>query len=181
MYVPPILHCMVFSYLFLAQTDTNAQTQNLCFNISFHLYIHDQDLEQAIVINLTCGVNMYVPLIFSYCYILWFSVTFSWLNWIPIHQNLWFNIPFHLYIHDQDLEQAIITLTHIMEWTCMYPQYWYTPCIVWFSVTFSWFKRIPMHKQTQNLCFNISFHLNHLIDEPIGTLTSRVNTYVPPI
>ena len=35
-------------------------------------------------------------------------------RYVSIHQlthNLCFNIPFHLYIHDHDLEQAICTLT----------------------------------------------------------------------
>ena len=46
-----------------------------------------------------------------------------------------------------------------------------------------WLKRIPIHQLTPNVCFNISFHLyihNLVLDEPIGTLTSGVNTYVPP-
>ena len=53
-----------------------------------------------------------------------------------------------------------------------------------FSGTFYWLKQKLIHKQTQNLCFNIRFHLyihDHVEDEPIGTLTCRVNTYVPPI
>ena len=42
-------------------------------------------------------------------YVLWYSVTFIWPKRILIHQitsNLGFSIPFHLYIHDHDLEQA---------------------------------------------------------------------------
>ena len=43
---------MVFG-LYLARTDANPL--NLGFNIPFHLYIHDHDLEQASG-TLTCGV-----------------------------------------------------------------------------------------------------------------------------
>ena len=56
--------------------------------------------------------------------------------------------------------------------------------ISWFSVTFFWLKQIPIHQLTPNLCFNIPFHLyihDLVLDEPIGTLTCGVNTYVPPI
>ena len=38
-----------------------------------------------------------------------YSVTFFWLKQLPIHQliqNLRYNIPFHLYIHDQGLQQV---------------------------------------------------------------------------
>ena len=51
MYEPPlyeqttIFH--LFGYLFMAQTNTNSPTQNLCFNVPFHVYIHDQGLQQT--------------------------------------------------------------------------------------------------------------------------------------
>ena len=42
---------MFFGYAFWAQMDTNPAiqqlTQNLCLNIPFHPYIHDQDLDHA--------------------------------------------------------------------------------------------------------------------------------------
>ena len=52
---------------------------------------------------------------------------------------------------------------------------------VFFAV---WMKQKLIPQLTQNLCVNIRFHLyihDHVLDEPIGTLTSRVKTYVPPI
>ena len=54
-------------------------TQNFGFNIPFHPYIHDQDLEQAFDI-LLFGENMYVSPILAYGCILWFSVTLFWLK-----------------------------------------------------------------------------------------------------
>ena len=55
-----LLRLMVFSYLYLAKTETNPPTQNLCFNIHFHLYIHDLVLDEPIG-TLTSRVNTYVP------------------------------------------------------------------------------------------------------------------------
>ena len=49
--------------------------------------------------------------------------------------------------------------------------------ISWFSVTFFWLKRIPIHQLTPNLCFNIQFYFyihHHVLDKPIGTVTSGV-------
>ena len=66
----------------------------------------------------------------------------------------------------------------------MYPRYRYTATFDGFPVTFFWLKRKLTPQLTQNLCFNIRFHLyihDHVLDEPIGTLSSMVNTYVPPI
>ena len=51
MYVPPIspnaqVCFLIFRYLYLGETDTDPSiTSNLGFSISFHLYIHDHDLE----------------------------------------------------------------------------------------------------------------------------------------
>ena len=52
-----------------------------------------------------------------------------------------------------------------------------------FMVFGFWLKQIPIHQLTHNLCFNTPFHLyihDLVLDEPIGALTSGVNTYVPP-
>ena len=65
----------------------------------------------------------------------------------------------------------------------MYPRHRHIATFDGFSVTFFWLKQKLIPQLTQNLCFNIHFHLyihDHILDEPIGTLTSRVNTYVPP-
>ena len=89
-------------------------TQNLTFNIRFHLYIHDHDFEQTFG-ALTYEVKTYVPPIRANYYIWWFSVTFFWLKWIPINQltqNLSFNVRFHLYIHDHDFGQTFGTFTY---------------------------------------------------------------------
>ena len=105
------VHFMVFGYLYLAQMDTNPS--NLGFSIPFNLYIHDHDLEEASG-TLTCGLFMYVFLIWPNGYILWYSVTFVWLRRIPIYKitsSLGFSITFHLYIHDCDLEQVSGTPT----------------------------------------------------------------------
>ena len=71
--------------------------------------------------------------------------------------NLDFSIPFHLYIHDHDLEEASGTLT------CgafMYvPLIWPNGYILWYSVTFIWPRRIPIHQMTSNLGLSIPFHL----------------------
>ena len=64
------------------------------------------------------------------------SVTFFWLKRIPIHQltqSLCYNIPFHLYIHDQGLQQTFTTLpcrVNMYE-TPLYEQLYFT-----YSVTF---------------------------------------------
>ena len=66
----------------------------------------------------------------------------------------------------------------------MYPRYRHTATFDGFRLPFFWFKRKLTPQLTQNLCFNIHFHLyfhDHVLHEPVGTLTSRVNTYVPPI
>ena len=112
-YTGIFLHITVFGYLFLAQMDTSWQTENLGFSNLFHLYIHDHEQEHVSG-TLTCGMFMYVPPKCQSVYVLCYSVTFIRLKQMAIHQitsNLGFSIPFHLYIHDHDLEQASVTLT----------------------------------------------------------------------
>ena len=103
---------------------------------------------------------MYVPPIWPNGYILWYSVTFIWLRWIPIHQitsNLGFSIPFHLYIHDCDLEEASVTLTcGVFRYI---PLIWPDVYILSYSVTFIWLRRIRIQQITSNLAFSIPFHL----------------------
>ena len=176
---------MVFGFLFLAQTETNPPTNSKSvFYIRFHLYIHDYVLDKPIGTP-TSRVNTYVPPIWAYSYIWWFSVTFFWLKRkliLQLTQNLCFNIRFHLYIHDHVLDERIGTPTSRVN--TYVPPIWAYSYIWWFSVTFFWLKRKLILQLTQNLCFNIRFHLyihDHVLDEPIGTPTSRVNTYVPPI
>ena len=149
-------------------------TQNLTFNIRFHLYIHDHDFEQTFG-ALTYEVKTYVPPIRANYYIWWFSVTFFWLKWIPINQltqNLSFNIRFHLYIHDHDFGQTFGTL---MRWRHKYPWYWQNATFDGFQLRFFFgFKRIPIHQLTQNLSFNIHFHLyiyDHDFEQTFGTFT----------
>ena len=100
--------CFSVTLFGLKWTPIHQLTQNLGFNILFHSYIYDHKLEQAIC-TCTCGVNIYVPWMWENCYISLYSVTYIWLRQKAIQQltqNLCLNIPFHPYIHDQDLEQA---------------------------------------------------------------------------
>ena len=188
MYVPliwPDGYILWYSvtFIWLRQIPIHQMTSNLGFSIPFHLYIHDHDLEASG--TLTCGAFMYVPPIWSNGYILWYSVTFIWLRWIPIHQitsNLGFSIPFNLYIHDHDLEEASGTLT------CgvfMYvPLIWPNGYILWYSVSFIWLRRIPIHQITSNLGFIIPFNLyihDHDLEEAFCTLTCWAFMYVPLI
>ena len=128
---------------------------------------------------------MYVSLIWPNGYILWYSVIFIWLRRMPIYKitsNLGFSIPFHLYIHDCDLEQASGTPTC---WASMYvPLIWPNGYILWYSVTFIWLRRIPINKITSNLGFSIPFYHyihNHDLEKVSGTLTCGAFMYVPPI
>ena len=60
---------------------------------------------------------MYAPHIQVFCYILRFSVTFIAVKWMPVDkltQNLGFNIPFNLYIHDLDREQPVGRFTCVL-------------------------------------------------------------------
>ena len=64
-------------------------------------------------------------------------------------------------------------------WTACHSSY-----IWWFSVTFFLAKTDTIHKLIKNLIYNIRFHLyiyDHILEEPIGTLTSGVNTQPPTI
>ena len=132
----------LITFIWLRRMPIHQLTEKFGFSIPFHLYIHHHDLEEASG-TLTCWAFMYVPLIWPNGYI---SVTFIWLRWIPykITSNLGVSIPFHLYIHDHDLEQASGTLT------CgafMYvPLIWPNGYILWYSVTFIWLRRIPIYK-----------------------------------
>ena len=66
----------------------------------------------------------------------------------------------------------------------MYPRHRHIATFDGFRLSFFGSNTNLIPQLTQNLCFNICFHLyiHYLIlDEPIGTLTCRVNTYVPPI
>ena len=162
MYVPliwPNGYILRYSvtFIWLRRIPIHQMTSNLGFSITFHLYIHNHDLEASG--TLTCWAFMYLPLIWPNGYILWYSVTFIWLRRIPIHQmisNLGFSIPFHLYIHKYDLEQASGTLT------CgafMYvPLLWRNGNSLWYSVTFIWLRWIPIHQITSNLGFIIPFN-----------------------
>ena len=73
------------------------------------------------------------------CYILVlvFGYLFFWLKWIPVDkltQNLGLTIPFHLYIHDRDCEQAIGTLACVLS---MYvPSTCVNKCLIWKLLTF---------------------------------------------
>ena len=65
----------------------------------------------------------------------------------------------------------------------MYPRYMDTATFDGFRLPFFWLKQKLTPQLTQNLCFNIRFHLyihDLILDEPIGTLTSRVNAYMYP-
>ena len=109
-----------FRLPFLAQTETNPATQNLCFNIRFHVYIHDYFLDNPIG-TLPSRLNTYVPpniglqlhlMVFGYLFRLKQKL-------IPqLTQNLCFNIRFHLYIHDYILDEPIGTLTSMVN-TCV--------------------------------------------------------------
>ena len=115
---------------------------------------------------------MYIPPIWPNGYILWYSVTFIWLSRIPFHQmtsNLGFSIPFHLYIHNHDLEEASGTLT--CEAFMYVPPIWPNGYILWYSITFIWLRQIPIYKITSNLGVSILFHLyihDHDLEEASG-------------
>ena len=111
---------MVFGYVFWAQMDTNPLTQNLGFNISFHPYIHDQDLEQAFDTLLFGGIHVCILDIGIWLSLMVFSFGVKQITIHQLTQNLGFNIPFHPYVHDHNLEQAICTATCGI---CMYLGY----------------------------------------------------------
>ena len=111
-------------------------TQNLGFSIPFHLYVHAHDFEQAFRTH-TSGVNMYVPPPLPNGYISWYLVTFLWLKLIrnnKLTQNLGFSIPFHLYVHAHDFEQAF--RTHIRGVNMYVPPLLPNGYISWYLVTF---------------------------------------------
>ena len=124
-------------------------------------------------VTLTCNSDHW--------YISWHWVTFIWLKWISIHQqtqNPSIHIPFHLYVRDKDLEQKFSSGR-----TCIYVQYWHAYIYIQLHLMTLGYL-LSTQTLTQNLCFNIRFHLyihDHVLDKPIATLTNRVNTYVPPI
>ena len=120
MYVSPIqefcyVHITLSLFIWLKRV--NELTPKHGFTIPFNLYIDDLDLQQAFG-TLTTGAESYVPLIWPNGYILWYSICdwlpFLWLRRVPIKQltlKLGFIIPFHLHIHDLNLQPAFGTLT----------------------------------------------------------------------
>ena len=99
------------TFLWLRRTQTliHKLTQKHSSTIPFHIYIHDQDLQQAFS-TLTSGANMYVPMIWPNGYILLHSVTFVWLTRTLMNSKTWFYHPFPPLIHDQNLQQAFGSL-----------------------------------------------------------------------
>ena len=149
---------MVIRYLYLAKM-VHQITSNLGFSIPFHLSIHDQDWKWA-GCTPTWGPDMYVPQIQAFCYVWQYSVTFFGLKWTPVDkltQNLGFNIHFHNYIHDHDQKWA--------GWTPTSGSDMYVPpiqafCYIWrYSDTFFGLEWTPVNELTQNLGFDIHFHL----------------------
>ena len=59
-----------------------------------------------------------------------------------------FNIPVHLYIYDQDLQQTFGTLACGVN---MYESPIWANTYFTYLATFLWLKRIPTHQLTQNL------------------------------
>ena len=97
-------------------------------------------------------------------------------------QNIGFSIPFHLYIHDHDLEQVSGTLT--CEVFIYVPPISPNGYIFWYLVTLIWVRWIPIHQITSNLGFSIPFHLysrDHDSEQVSGTLSCGVFMYVPLI
>ena len=92
---------------------------------------------------------MYARPIQAFCYVLWFSVTFSRVKWTPVDkltQNLGVSIPFHLYIHDHEQQLAGCTPTWGSD---MYALPIQAFCyILRFSVTFIGVKWTPVDKLT---------------------------------
>ena len=120
MYEPPYTNKQLYlTYLvifWLKPIPILQLTQSLCDNVPFYLYIHDQGLQQTFT-TLPCRVNVYEPPYINKQLYLTYSVTFFWLKRIPIHQptqSLCFNIPFHLYIHDQGLQQTFKHSLHLL-------------------------------------------------------------------
>ena len=99
MCTPNIGILMVIGFLFLAQTQANPLTQNLCFNIRFHLYIHDHILDKPIG-TLTSRVN--TLMFFGYLFFLAQTETnppnksksahsFPRVHpWLPLRQTNWY-------------------------------------------------------------------------------------------
>jgi len=92
------------AFFWLKQIPIHQLTHNLCFNISFRLYIHDLVLDEPIG-TLPIGVNTDIGkqlcfMVFGYIF---------WAQTDTNHQltpNLCFNIPFHFYIHDLVLDES---------------------------------------------------------------------------
>ena len=101
------------TFLWLKWTQVDKLTQSLGFIIPLHLYIHDHDSQWAVCAPCLMVRHVRTPNT-CICYILQYSITFSWLKWTPVDkltQNLGFRIPFHLYIHDQDWQWTGYTPT----------------------------------------------------------------------
>ena len=101
----------LFGYLFwLKRITVHQPTQSLCYNIPFHLYFMIKAYNKHSLHLL--GEHVWTPL-YKQLY-LTYSVTFFWLKPIPIlqlTQSLCYEVSFHLYIHDQGLQQTFNTLT----------------------------------------------------------------------
>ena len=67
-----MIHGLRLPFFCLKWIPIHQLTPNLCFNIPFHLYIHDFVLDE-IIATLTSGVNTYVPrysfMVFSYLFL----------------------------------------------------------------------------------------------------------------
>ena len=75
----------LFDYLFwLKRIPIHQLTQNLCYNVPFHLYIHDQGLQQTFT-TLPCRVNMYETPLYEQLYFT-YSVTFFGSNEYQFNQ-----------------------------------------------------------------------------------------------
>ena len=119
-------------------------TQNPCFSIPFQLYIHDHHWNQA-GCRLRMVANMYGHPTLVFWLKIWYSATFIWLMWLPIHyltQNPWISIPFHLYIRDHHSNQAGCRLSWVANmYVHLILAFWFKIC---YSATFIWLMWLPI-------------------------------------
>ena len=109
-----MLYITVFGYFFVTQMDTSWQTNPKSWFYHSSPPLHSWSwLSVSNVCTCLMVRHVRTPNT-CICYILQYSITFSWLKWTPVDkltQNLGFRIPFHLYIHDQDWQWTGYTPT----------------------------------------------------------------------
>ena len=155
-------------------------TQNLTFNIRFHLYIHDHDFGQTFG-TFTYEVKTYVPLKGQIATFDGFRLPFFGSN--RYNSTNWLKILVLAFVSTSTF--MIMTLNKLsvrllMRWQHTYPWYWQNATFDAFRLRFFWLKRIPIHQLTQNFSFNIRFHFyihDRDFGQTFGTLMRWRHTY----